>query len=154
LLRALALGEVRPVGATQATTVDVNVVAATNRDLDADAAAGRFRADLLARLAGWRIAVPPLRARREDILALAQLFLARPGPALPLSPAAAEALVLHGWPWNARELQQVVAGGAARAAAAGAGVLGLEHLPPNLHGAVGRRVAPPREAEPDDAPNL
>ena len=68
LLRALALGEVRPVGDTAAHAVDVRVVAATNRNLEAEVAAGRFRADLLARLDGLTLRLPALRKRREDSL--------------------------------------------------------------------------------------
>ncbi len=157
LLRALELGEVRPVGATQTTSLDVRIVSATNRDLDAEIAAGRFRADLLARLAAWRIDVPPLRDHREDILTLASLFLAAAGPALALTPDTAEALVLADWPWNARELKQTVTVAAARAAASGDPVLGLAHLPVGLQSAVAHRVtsaveAPPVPPDADDAP--
>jgi transcriptional regulator of acetoin/glycerol metabolism len=77
LLRALSTGEVRRVGETTARRLDVRVVAATNVDLVKAAADDRFRADLLARLAGHVVSVPPLRERREDVLLLAAHFLAR-----------------------------------------------------------------------------
>jgi DNA-binding NtrC family response regulator len=129
LLRALAKGEVRPVGASAASTVDVRIVAATNRDLDAEVDAGRFRGDLLARLSAWKIRVPPLRDRAEDVLPLAAVFLDGE-----LSTDAAEALLLHAWPYNVRELEQTMA--AARLRLEGT-PLGLAHLPP----AIARHVA-------------
>jgi DNA-binding NtrC family response regulator len=129
LLRVLATGEVRPVGGAGLTHVDARVVAATNGDLGAAVAAGTFRADLLARLSGWTIHVPPLRERREDVAALAACFLAaRVAP--PLSVDALEALLLHRWPYNVRELAQVVTAVAVRAA--GVARVGLEHLPPEI----------------------
>ncbi len=156
LLRALALGEVRAVGATEARSVDVRIVAATNRDLAAEVDAGRFRADLLARLAGWRIEVPPLRARREDILELAALFLERAaGAPLGLTADAAEALVLHRWPWNVRELEQTMMAAAARATQPGVdevAAVGLEHLPAMLAAPIAGRGAGPREPERPSGP--
>ncbi|MCE9575353.1 MAG: sigma 54-interacting transcriptional regulator [Deltaproteobacteria bacterium] len=146
LLRALAQGEVRAVGSTTARRVDVRVVAATLRDLDAEVAAGRFRGDLFNRLAGWRIEIPSLRARRDDIVAIASAFLrAANGPAL--GPDAAEALLLHDWPGNVRELERVIAAAVVRATDARAAELGLAHLPPPLVERLGTRVtastAPP-----------
>jgi transcriptional regulator with GAF, ATPase, and Fis domain len=129
LLRALATGEVRPVGASRSTTVDVRVVAATNRDLEAAVADGSFRADLFARLAGWVIQVPSLRARREDILPLARTFLKRGGGSVALSVDAAESLLTYGWPFNVRELEHVIAAGRLRAAG---GQLKRQHLPPAM----------------------
>jgi DNA-binding NtrC family response regulator len=108
LLRALATGEVRPVGATASRRVDVRVIAATHRELEARVASGDFRADLLARLAAWTIRIPPLRDRREDILRIAGSLLERAAPPPPLDVAAAEALVRHDWPANVRELEQVL----------------------------------------------
>lgn len=112
LLRALETRTVLPLGATRAQPCDVRVVAATNRDLRAAMAEGRFRPDLYARLAGVVLEMPPLRARREDVLPLFAHFLetARrrriPADARPLRLDArlAEALVLHPWPLNVREL--------------------------------------------------
>ncbi|MEC7525375.1 MAG: sigma 54-interacting transcriptional regulator [Myxococcota bacterium] len=134
LLRVLATGEVRPVGGSQARAVDARVVAATNRDLRAEVEAERFRGDLFARLTGWTIALPPLRARREDVLPLAARFLAREGAPERIEPDAVEALLLHRWPFNVRELEQVCSAIAVRAA--GADEVLLDHLPAELRGAV------------------
>lgn len=117
LLRVLESEEVRPVGDDQPVQVDVRVVAATNRDLDDLLSAGAFRADLLHRLAGLRIRLPPLRDRTEDIAALAESFLEGTGSVL--SAAALEALLLYGWPGNVRELKHVVTSAARMAALSG-----------------------------------
>jgi len=113
LLRALQEREVRPVGGTRSRHVDVRVIAATNRDLSGEIAQGRFRADLYWRLAVFPICVPPLRDRREDVLALARHFLARHGaregrPGCRLSPEAEELLLAHHWPGNVRELENEI----------------------------------------------
>jgi len=106
LLRALEARQVRPVGATDYKKVDVRVVAATNRDLEAEVAAGRFRQDLLFRLAVGRVRVAPLRERPEDIPALAQHFAAQLGATL--DPALCTILQARAWPGNVRELRNVV----------------------------------------------
>jgi two-component system response regulator HydG len=105
LLRVLQEGEFERVGGSRTIRVDVRIVAATNRDLAREVAAGRFRADLLYRLDVVPVVLPPLRDRREEIVPLARHFL-RPGARFD---AAAEA-VLREWPWpgNVRELQNVV----------------------------------------------
>jgi Nif-specific regulatory protein len=110
LLRALQEREVRPVGGTRARRVDVRMIAATNRELGGEIARGRFRADLYWRLAVFPIPVPPLRERREDVLALAAHFLrehgAREGkPGCRLAPGAEQLLLAHAWPGNVRELE-------------------------------------------------
>jgi DNA-binding NtrC family response regulator len=105
LLRVLQEGEFERVGGNRTVKVDVRIVAATNRDLDADVAAGRFRSDLLYRLDVVPIVLPPLRERREEIVPLARHFL-RPG--VQLDAAAEAALREWGWPGNVRELQNVV----------------------------------------------
>jgi transcriptional regulator with GAF, ATPase, and Fis domain len=128
LLRALATGEVRSVGEQRARSVDARVVAATNRDLDQAVSEGRFRGDLLARLSGARLSIPALRERREDIAALVEYFLGDAG--IEIEVDALEALVVHDWPWNVRELEQVVLNAKARAESER--VLRLEHLPPAL----------------------
>jgi transcriptional regulator with GAF, ATPase, and Fis domain len=138
LLRALASREVRPVGGTEPVKIDVRVIAATHRDLDAEVAAGRFRADLLARLGGWRIRVPPLRERRDDVLLLAGAFLAREGGTTQLSALAAEALVLHDWPYNVRELEQAMRAAAVRAGSTGP--VRVDHLPDDIARRVGDRI--------------
>jgi DNA-binding NtrC family response regulator len=111
LLRALESGEVKRVGASRPMHVDVRVVAATNRDLLADAREGKFREDLYYRLCVVPLRLPPLRNRRGDILTLAEHFLERFSPrgqTVKLSPSAAERLRNHEWPGNIRELKNVV----------------------------------------------
>ena len=113
LLRVLETGEVTRVGATRPTVVDVRVVAATHRALDALAAAGRFRDDLRYRLQVLVLHLPPLRERREDVPALAAHVLAgfarRHGVAArPLADDARRALLAHDWPGNVRELRNAL----------------------------------------------
>jgi DNA-binding NtrC family response regulator len=149
LLRALAVGEVRAVGRTQATQVDVRVIGATHRDLAGDIAAGGFRADLYARLAGWVLRVPPLRERRDDILELARGMLERHrGGRVALSSRAAEALVLHSWPFNVRELEHALASAILHA---DDGVIRCQHLPAAIADRVLTRDGPRlRAARPED----
>ncbi len=112
LLRALQSGEIRRLGATQATTIDVRVIAATNRDLAAMIADGSFREDLFYRLNVIEVRLPPLRERREDIPALAEHFMARAagklGREIRLSAEAVERLLRYPWPGNVRELENAV----------------------------------------------
>lgn len=113
LLRVLEERRVRPVGAEHEVPVDVRVVAATNRDLKAAAAAGRFRQDLYFRLAVMTLTAPPLRERGDDVLELARLFmdglsLRLDAPALTLTEAAQAALRAYSWPGNVRELRNFV----------------------------------------------
>jgi two-component system nitrogen regulation response regulator GlnG len=107
LLRALEEREVRPLGADDPVRVDVRIVAATDADLEAAAAAGRFRMPLYHRLAGSEIQVPPLSARREDLGRLLCHILEREAPEEPASlPAPIVArLAMADWPGNVRELQ-------------------------------------------------
>ncbi len=107
LLRLLESGEVLPVGAVKSVMVDVMFVAATNRQLVAMVEEGRFRRDLLARLAQVAIALPPLRARAEDVFAIAQRLESRRGRSLAAVDCEVEAieqLLLQPWPANVREL--------------------------------------------------
>jgi len=113
LLRFLQDKEFERVGETKTRHADVRVIAATNRDIDADVAAGRFREDLLFRLNVIEVAVPPLRERPEDIVTLARGFLAffaraanRPTPEL--APETERALLGYGWPGNVRELRNAM----------------------------------------------
>jgi len=101
---------VRPVGGTQAIKVDVRIVAATHKDLEAEIAAGRFREDLFYRLNVIPIHIPPLRERPEDIAPLVQGFLRRhdEGGRRGLSQAALERLATCTWRGNARELENTV----------------------------------------------
>ncbi len=114
LLRAIEYGAFERVGGNATLEVDVRVIGATNEDLPAAAAAGRFRADLLDRLAFEVITLPPLRARPEDIPLLARHFgreMAKEldWPQFPgFSEAAMERLLAHDWPGNVRELMNVV----------------------------------------------
>ena len=134
LLRTLQEGEIRRVGENFTRRVDVRVVAATNRDLWADVRAGRFRQDLLYRLDVVRLAVPPLRARVEDIGLLAAHFWAqstgRLGSRATLTPEVLAALAAYDWPGNVRELQNVMA--ALAVAAPPRGRVGVARLPPSL----------------------
>lgn len=113
LLRVLQEGEVRRVGENFGRRVDVRVVAATNRRLDEEVRAGRFRADLRFRLDVVKIQVPPLRERASDVPLLAAHFwrdaAERVGSHATLSPEALAALARYDWPGNVRELQNVIA---------------------------------------------
>ena len=108
LLRVLQEGEVRPVGGGATRRVDVRVIAATHRDLDALVRDGRFREDLFYRLHVLTVHVPPLRARGDDVARLARRFLERIAPERRFAPAAVAWLVEQQWPGNVRELKAVV----------------------------------------------
>ncbi|WP_310452556.1 sigma-54 dependent transcriptional regulator [Sulfuritalea sp.] len=109
LLRALQEGEVRPVGSPRPVAVDVRIIAATNRDLEADVASGRFRQDLYYRIAGITLHMPPLRERPQDIpLIVATMFKESALAGRHFSDGAMKALVAHRWPGNVRELQNEV----------------------------------------------
>ncbi len=129
LLQALETREVLSLGSVKPRTIDVRFIAATNRDLEADALSGVFRRDLYYRLAGFTAAVPPLRARREDVLPLASSFLrsvAAGGASPRIRDDAAVCLMDYAWPGNIRELRNVVE----RAFALSEGrAIGPEHLP-------------------------
>jgi DNA-binding NtrC family response regulator/tetratricopeptide (TPR) repeat protein len=113
LLRVLQDGEVRRVGENLSRRVDVRIVAATNRRLEQEAAAGRFRLDLRFRLDVIRIEVPPLRDRASDVPALVSRFWSeaagRVGSRATLGPEAVALLARYEWPGNVRELQNVIA---------------------------------------------
>ena len=132
LLRALQEREVVPVGSTRPIKVDLRVLAATHRPLEAMVARGEFRSDLLARLAGFTVELPPLRARRLDLGTLVGTLLRRLSPkadAIRFTPAAAEALFRYDWPHNTRELEQTLS----RAIVlAGEEPIDLPHLPSTL----------------------
>lgn len=120
LLRALQGGEIQCIGSDEVLHVDVRIFAATNRDLDAEVQAGRFRADLLHRLDVCRIAIPPLREHREDIPLLAGHFADRGRTQLGTGPIrftqeALKALAAGQWPGNVRELENVISRGILRA---------------------------------------
>ncbi|MBA3889834.1 MAG: sigma 54-interacting transcriptional regulator [Gemmatimonadaceae bacterium] len=133
LLRAIETRSFRPVGASEDRRSDFRVVAATNEDLDGLVETGRFRRDLLERLRGVRLHVPPLRARREDIPALTAHFLAGVAPGstgtATIDPAAMELLIAHDWPGNVRELRRAVE---CAAAMADGGCIGVADVAPQL----------------------
>jgi serine/threonine-protein kinase PknK len=113
LLRVLQSGEIQKVGSTRESRVDVRIVAATNRQLDAEVAAGRFREDLYYRLAVIPIRLPPLRERREDIPLLVQHFIAENqreglGRITGITRPAMDLLTRYAWPGNIRQLQMVL----------------------------------------------
>src|SRR5262245_59020378 len=134
LLRVLQEKTVRRVGGAAEIPVDVRIVSATCRDLEADVRAGRFRKDLYYRLVVYPIVLPPLRDRLEDIPLLVEHILAWQRSILRLpvekfDDAALAALKRHAWPGNVRELQNVVS----RAmVVCGGGSVGLAHLPPEI----------------------
>ena len=140
LLRVIQENEIRRVGETIARRVDVRLVAATNRTLEQEVEAGRFRRDLWYRLDVIRIAVPPLRDRPEDVPLLASVFWRRAtervGSRAVLSEAAVAALARYDWPGNVRELQNVLA--ALAVASPKRGTIGSSSLPATL-----ARVAAP-----------
>ena len=129
LLRVLQEREVVPVGGSRPIKVDLRVVAATHRPLDSMCADGRFRADLLARLAGYRHLLPPLRARREDLGLIIGEVLRRaelPGPGdLRFATSVGRRIFAYDWPLNIRELQQCLS---VSAALAPRGVIEAEHV--------------------------
>jgi DNA-binding NtrC family response regulator len=141
LLRTLQSGEVRRLGATQAATIDVRVIAATHGDLAALITQGSFREDLFYRLNVIQVVLPPLRDRREDIPVLAEHFLARSAGKLDrtvrLSSAALERLLSYPWPGNVRELENAMERAAILARSES---ITPEDLPP--HVAAGLQLGP------------
>ena len=150
LLRVLQEREVRPVGSTQATKVDIRVLAATHMPLEELVARGAFRRDLYARLAGYPFVMPPLRERRTDLglLVAALLSAGKLGPRrdLCIHGEAARALVRHDWPMNVRELEQCLH--AAFVLAEG-DMITIEDLPPALQ--VATPCEPAARSGPRDA---
>jgi transcriptional regulator with PAS, ATPase and Fis domain len=148
LLRFLELGEVHPLGDPQPTRVDVRVVAATNKELDALVKSGRFREDLYYRLNVVRLTIPPLRERREEIPRFVQLFLERFSREqhkgrLRIADETLEYLVLYGWPGNVRQLMNEVRRMAVLAEPDA--ILMPEHLSPEL--SASRKTRPPSERD-------
>jgi two-component system response regulator AtoC len=131
LLRVLQEKEVRPVGSNDKVPVDVRVIAATNRDLEAAYRGGTFRKDLYFRLNVVTIHVPALRERRSDIPQLAHYFLDRYAPRenIQVTPAAMKSFLQYEWPGNVRELENCIA----RAVALGDHhTIDVEDLPPSI----------------------
>jgi hypothetical protein len=146
LLRVLQEAEVLPLGAARPVKVDVRVLAATQRNLDALAEEQHFRSDLLARLSGVTLELPPLRERREDLGLLIRALLRRQlGDAagrIRFTCEAARALFLHRWPLNVRELENALQ---AAVVFAGSEPIGLRHLPAAMNRSPSA-PAQPREA--------
>ena len=115
LLRALEQRRIQRVGSTVEIPVDVRILAATNRDLEAEVAQGRFRQDLFFRLSAAVVAVPPLRARIADLPELVDAILAAEGRRLRVARDTLEALASYDWPGNVRELRNVLMAAAAMA---------------------------------------
>ena len=152
ILRVLQDGEMRPVGGTEAMRVDVRLVCATNRDLEAEVKAGRFREDLYFRINVVTVRMPPLRDRAGDIPILVRHFInkiaRREGRAqVSVSPEALDVLYRHGWPGNVRELENAIE----RAVAVAKGNVVLpSDLPAEVYG--GAAVTPSSII--DDRPTL
>jgi transcriptional regulator of acetoin/glycerol metabolism len=140
LLRALQEREVRPIGDVRSVPVDLRVVCASHRELGQAVDAGRFRADLLARLSGFTIQLPPLRERREDFGLIVASLLQRlaHGQGAQLGGAAARRLLSDQWSMNIRALEKCLAA----ALVIADGPIQLEHLA--LSGLLSDRAAPPR----------
>ena len=158
LLRALQEGEIRRVGSTKPVNVDARVVAATNRDLEKEVRAGRFREDLFYRLSVVNLHVPPLRERRGDIPLLAERFLRAASEnagrtRLRLTEEALARLVSYDWPGNVRELESAVEYAALHARGS---EVAAEDLPPKLQTAEVRQAAQrsPLAALYEDLPSL
>ncbi|HKD50307.1 MAG TPA: sigma-54 dependent transcriptional regulator [Candidatus Acidoferrum sp.] len=131
LLRVLQEKEVRPVGSNERETVDVRVIAATNRDLESAYRAGTFRKDLYFRLNVVTVHIPPLRDRRSDVPVLVHHFLDRyaKGSQIHVTPAAMKSLLQYDWPGNVRELENCIA----RAVTLGDGLtIDVADLPPAI----------------------
>jgi two-component system response regulator PilR (NtrC family) len=139
LLRALQERKVRSVGGTAEVSVDVRVLAATNRDVEVEVRAGKFRQDLYYRLNVIRFQVPPLRERREDIATIAERFVARFAQELGkqvfgLEADAIRALEAYPFPGNVRELENMMERAVALASST---AIGLGDLPPEVSGLSG-----------------
>lgn len=151
LLRVLQEKEIMRVGGTQPIKVDVRVLTATNRDLDAMVRDGRFREDLFYRINVLSLDIPPLRERREDIPVLVNLFLVKHTRAANrrvkgLSRAAMEAVMNYGWPGNVRQLESVIE----RAILLCDGEeIGLGDLPPELRQSPMERLTSTFKLPPD-----
>ncbi|MBX3025775.1 sigma 54-interacting transcriptional regulator [bacterium] len=149
LLRVLQQGEIVPVGDTRPRKVDVRVVSATNRDLQAEVGRQAFRQDLYYRLAVFPITLPPLRQRREDIPVLVDRLLKKHADRhhtelRGVDPAAVDALQRYDWPGNVRELENVLE--RAVALARSNGVITTAYFPPKLRGSdVDRHAATPAD---------
>ncbi len=134
LLRVLQEKKFQPLGSSKVVNVNVRILAATNRNLEADVAAGRFRADLYYRLNVFPIHLPPLRERGNDVISLADHFILKYAKEMgktpkKLSPAVLDAFLSYSWPGNVRELENCIE----RALLVAPGdTIETAHLPPSL----------------------
>jgi DNA-binding NtrC family response regulator len=149
LLRALQEREVKPVGSTERRQINVRVIAATNRDLDAAIRSGLFRQDLYFRLNVVQIKLPSLRERKSDIQLLVTAFLEKfsdpQGPPRSISEDAMRRLIAYDWPGNVRELENAIQ----RAVAMGSGpVVHVGDLPSHLHYPASDRIPDKDEVVP------
>jgi two-component system response regulator HydG len=138
LLRVLQEHEIRRVGENTSRPVNVRVIAATNHELAKEIEAGRFRSDLFYRLNVVQLHVPPLRNRREDVLPLARVLLAKAArgssrTVTGLTPRAADQLLRYEWPGNVRELENAMERGVALGRS---GLIDLDELPEEVRRAV------------------
>jgi len=144
LLRVLQEREIRPVGADRILRVDVRVIAATNRDLAAEVAAGRFREDLFYRLQVIPITLPPLRERRSDIPTLVEYFLNKelakyPQRSCKIDNDAMVYLWEYDWPGNVRELENLIE---RLVVLSDDGVIRVDSLPPNVRSFISEKKVP------------
>ncbi len=141
LLRAIQELSVERVGGHATRSINARILVATNQSLRELVEQGRFRADLFYRLSGLEIQVPPLRARRDDIIALATHFVAKHRGArdIEISASAMDALAAHSWPGNVRELERVVERAVTLASSAH---VTLQDLPPRITHDIGEVLAP------------
>lgn len=153
-LRALQEGEIQRVGSDRPVSVNVRVLAATNRELEREVRAGRFRADLFHRLNVYPLVVPPLRERREDVPLLAGYFCDLTRRRLGLGPVrlaadAAEAMCSYAWPGNIRELENVVSRVVLRKSASVPRgepvIIGARDLAPELTPQLFEKALPPEQ---------
>ena len=156
VLRVLQESEIQRVGGTSLIPVDVRIISATHRDLEAMIAAGTFREDLYYRLVVFPLELPPLRDRREDLPALLRHFLRRYRRELGTTERdfdrdALDVLVQYDWPGNVRELENVVQRALVTSRI---GAIGVDSLPPKLvlraMGIVERAVPPAANGEPEE----
>jgi two-component system response regulator AtoC len=150
LLRVLQEGKVRRVGGSRDIAVDVRLIAATAKDLDAAVKSGAFREDLYYRVKVVHLHIPPLRARREDIPLLAEALVQRAArrlgkPAPRLGAEASEALLLPSWPGNVRQLEHAIESAVVRCTG---DEIGVDELPEEV------RLALRRASEPVDDEDL
>ena len=146
LLRVLQESEVTPVGGTKAIKVDLRLIAASHRDLEQMVEDGAFRADLLARLSGFQLRLPPLRERREDLGVLVAALLRRHfagRPGITFTADAARRLLSWHWPLNVRELEKCLT---TAVVLAGDGKVELAHLPAALLAPVDGALVGPADA--------